>query len=55
MTVRARSLQELRRRRWVDASGETFETTSPANGETLGVFPKSGGRTSIAPSRRQAR
>ena len=28
---------------WVDAaSGETFETTSPANGETLGVFPKSG-------------
>ena len=28
---------------WVDAaSGETFTTTSPANGETLGVFPKSG-------------
>jgi aldehyde dehydrogenase (NAD+) len=28
---------------WVDAaSGETFETTSPANGELLGVFPKSG-------------
>jgi aldehyde dehydrogenase (NAD+) len=28
---------------WVDAaSGETFETTSPATGETLGVFPKSG-------------
>ena len=28
---------------WVDAaSGETFETTSPANGETLGVFPRSG-------------
>jgi aldehyde dehydrogenase (NAD+) len=27
---------------WVDAeSGETFESTSPANGETLGVFPKS--------------
>jgi acyl-CoA reductase-like NAD-dependent aldehyde dehydrogenase len=27
---------------WVDAvSGETFETTSPATGETLGVFPKS--------------
>ena len=28
---------------WVDAaSGETFETRSPATGETLGVFPKSG-------------
>src|ERR671936_1043237 len=27
---------------WVDAaSGETFESTSPANGETIGVFPKS--------------
>jgi alpha-ketoglutaric semialdehyde dehydrogenase len=27
---------------WVEAaSGETFETTSPANGETLGVFPRS--------------
>src|ERR1041385_740522 len=27
---------------WADAvSGETFESTSPANGETLGVFPKS--------------
>jgi alpha-ketoglutaric semialdehyde dehydrogenase len=28
---------------WVDAaSGETFETTSPANGDVLGVFPRSG-------------
>jgi aldehyde dehydrogenase (NAD+) len=28
---------------WVDASsGETFETKSPATGETLGVFPRSG-------------
>jgi alpha-ketoglutaric semialdehyde dehydrogenase len=28
---------------WVDAaSGETFESTSPANGDTLGVFPRSG-------------
>src|SRR5881397_2252627 len=27
---------------WVDAaSGETFESTSPANGETIGVFPRS--------------
>src|ERR1700741_3696307 len=28
---------------WVDAvSGETFESTRPANGETIGVFPRSG-------------
>jgi alpha-ketoglutaric semialdehyde dehydrogenase len=28
---------------WVDAeSGDTFESTSPANGDTLAVFPKSG-------------
>jgi acyl-CoA reductase-like NAD-dependent aldehyde dehydrogenase len=28
---------------WVEAaSGETFESTSPADGETIGVFPKSG-------------
>src|ERR671938_1446738 len=28
---------------WVEAaSGETFETRSPATGETLGIFPKSG-------------
>jgi aldehyde dehydrogenase (NAD+) len=28
---------------WVDAtSGETFESTSPANGETIGTFPLSG-------------
>src|SRR3954470_21429535 len=28
---------------WVDAaSGETFESISPADGETLGVFPRSG-------------
>src|SRR5215211_5302665 len=28
---------------WVDAdSGETFESTNPANGDTIGVFPKSG-------------
>jgi aldehyde dehydrogenase (NAD+) len=28
---------------WVDAdAGETFETTSPANGDVLGVFPRSG-------------
>ena len=28
---------------WVDAAGgETFESTSPATGDTIGVFPKSG-------------
>jgi alpha-ketoglutaric semialdehyde dehydrogenase len=28
---------------WVDAeSGETFESASPANGDTIGAFPKSG-------------
>jgi alpha-ketoglutaric semialdehyde dehydrogenase len=28
---------------WVDAaSGETFESTSPANGDTIGTFPRSG-------------
>ena len=28
---------------WVDAaSGETFESISPADGEVLGIFPKSG-------------
>src|SRR2546423_10992338 len=28
---------------WVDAaSGETFESTSPATGETIGVFPRAG-------------
>jgi aldehyde dehydrogenase (NAD+) len=27
---------------WVDAaSGDTFESTSPANGETIGIFPRS--------------
>src|SRR3989440_12916287 len=29
---------------WVDsASGETFESTSPATGDTIGVFPRSNG------------
>jgi alpha-ketoglutaric semialdehyde dehydrogenase len=28
---------------WVDAaSGETFDSTSPANGEAIGTFPRSG-------------
>ena len=29
---------------WVDASGdETFDTTNPATGETIGTFPRSTG------------
>jgi aldehyde dehydrogenase (NAD+) len=38
----AKSFQNYIDGEWVDAaSGETFESTSPANGETIGVFPKS--------------
>jgi aldehyde dehydrogenase (NAD+) len=38
----AKSFQNYIAGEWVDAeSGETFESASPANGETLGVFPKS--------------
>ena len=38
-----KSFQNLIAGEWVDAaSGETFESTSPANGDTIGVFPKSG-------------
>ena len=39
----AKSFQNYIDGEWVDAtSGETFESTSPANGDTIGVFPKSG-------------
>ncbi|HEY3205698.1 MAG TPA: aldehyde dehydrogenase family protein, partial [Gaiellaceae bacterium] len=39
----AKSFQNYIDGEWVDAaSGETFESTSPADGETIGVFPKSG-------------
>jgi acyl-CoA reductase-like NAD-dependent aldehyde dehydrogenase len=39
----AKTFQNYIAGEWVDAvSGETFESTSPADGETLGVFPKSG-------------
>jgi acyl-CoA reductase-like NAD-dependent aldehyde dehydrogenase len=39
----AKTFQNYIAGEWVDAlSGETFESTSPANGEMLGVFPKSG-------------
>src|SRR3954466_8010199 len=42
-TTAAKSFQNYIGGEWVDAaSGETFETTSPATGETLGVFPRSG-------------
>src|SRR3954470_10578398 len=41
-TTTARSFQNYIGGEWVDAaSGDTFETKSPATGETLGVFPKS--------------
>ncbi len=41
-TVGAKSFQNFIDGDWVDASsGETFESTSPANGDLLGSFPKS--------------
>jgi acyl-CoA reductase-like NAD-dependent aldehyde dehydrogenase len=41
-TAATRQFQNFIGGEWVDAvSGETFETTSPATGETLGVFPRS--------------
>ena len=42
-TTGVREFQNFIGGEWVDAaSGETFESTSPADGETIGVFPKSG-------------
>ena len=42
-TTQTKSFQNYIGGEWVDAaSGETFESTSPADGETIGVFPKSG-------------
>jgi alpha-ketoglutaric semialdehyde dehydrogenase len=42
-TTGARTFQNYIGGEWVDAaSGETFESTSPATGESIGVFPKSG-------------
>ena len=39
----AKKFQNYINGEWVDAgSGETFESKSPADGETIGVFPKSG-------------
>src|SRR5919202_1129342 len=42
-TTEAKTFKNFVGGEWVDAAGgETFETVSPATGETLGVFPKSG-------------
>jgi alpha-ketoglutaric semialdehyde dehydrogenase len=42
-TTETRTFQNFVGGEWVDAaSGETFESTSPATGETIGVFPRSG-------------
>ncbi|HEU4571435.1 MAG TPA: aldehyde dehydrogenase family protein, partial [Candidatus Limnocylindrales bacterium] len=42
-TTETKTFQNLVGGEWVDAaSGETFESTSPATGETIGVFPRSG-------------
>ena len=41
-TTETRTQQNFIDGEWVDAaSGETFESTSPADGETIGVFPRS--------------
>jgi acyl-CoA reductase-like NAD-dependent aldehyde dehydrogenase len=43
VTTETKSFQNYIGGEWMDAaSGETFESTSPADGETIGVFPKSG-------------
>ena len=40
--VETRTFQNYVAGEWVDAStGETFESTSPANGDLIGTFPKS--------------
>ena len=42
-TTETQSFQNYIGGEWVDAaSGETFESASPADGETIGIFPKSG-------------
>ncbi len=42
MATATKTFQNFIGGQWVEAaSGETFETTSPATGEVLGVFPKS--------------
>ena len=42
-TTETKTFQNYIGGEWIDAaSGETFTSTSPANGETIGTFPKSG-------------
>ena len=42
-TAATKTFKNLIGGEWVDAaSGDTFETSVPATGETLGVFPRSG-------------
>ena len=42
-TTETKSFQNYIGGEWADAaSGETFESTSPADGETIGIFPRSG-------------
>src|SRR5512145_1947048 len=42
-TTQTRTFQNYIGGEWVDAStGETFDSTSPADGELIGVFPRSG-------------
>jgi len=42
-TTETKSFQNYIGGEWTDAaSGDTFESTSPADGETIGVFPRSG-------------
>jgi len=42
-TTETKSFQNYIGGEWADAaSGDTFESTSPADGETIGVFPRSG-------------
>jgi len=42
-TTSARTFKNYVDGEWVDAAnGETFESTSPANGDAIGVFPRSG-------------
>ena len=42
-TTQTRTFQNYIDGEWVDAaSGETFESTSPADGDLIGTFPRSG-------------
>ena len=41
MATGTQTLRNLIGGEWVDASGETFESRSPANGDLIGTFPRS--------------